>query len=73
MKHSGRSWIKANLNLTPMERHVLNEVISGATTVQIAASLGISYRTVDTHRLRILRKTGARNTAELVRIAILGK
>ncbi|WP_374625490.1 LuxR C-terminal-related transcriptional regulator [Devosia sp.] len=36
----------------------------------MAADLGLSYRTVEVHRRHIMEKTGARNTAELVRLAI---
>lgn len=53
--------------LTPREREVLPYVASGRANKVIAIDLGISMRTVETHRARIFRKTGVRNAAELAR------
>lgn len=56
--------------LTQREREVLRHVVGGETNKEIAAQLGLSYRTIEVHRRHIMDKVGARNTAELVRLAI---
>jgi two-component system response regulator DctR len=56
--------------LTYRERQILKFVVDGRTNKEIAADLGLSYRTVEVHRRHIMEKIGARNTAELVRLAI---
>jgi two-component system response regulator FixJ len=56
--------------LTYRERQILQYVIDGRTNKEIAVDLGLSYRTVEVHRRHIMEKIGARNTAELVRLAI---
>lgn len=56
--------------LTYRERQILQFVIDGRTNKEIAADLGLSYRTVEVHRRHIMEKIGARNTAELVRMAV---
>ena len=56
--------------LTPREREVLEQVVRGLHAKEIAALLGISPRTVEVHRTRIMEKLGVRNIAELVRFAV---
>lgn len=56
--------------LTFRERQILQFVVDGRTNKEIAADLGLSYRTVEVHRRHIMEKIGALNTAELVRLAI---
>lgn len=56
--------------LTQRERRVLAQIVSGASSKEIARELGVSPRTVDFHRANILQKLGARNTAELVRVVL---
>ena len=56
--------------LTYRERQILQFVVDGRTNKEIAADLGLSYRTVEVHRRHIMEKIGARNTAELVRLAV---
>lgn len=53
--------------LTGRENDVLKLIVSGHTNKSAAAQLGISDRTVEVHRMRILRKLGLRNTTELIR------
>lgn len=55
--------------LTAREREVMLLTIEGQTSKEIARQLSISYRTVESHRAHILRKTGASNLIELARIA----
>jgi len=57
-------------SLTPREVDVLRHVVSGRTNKETAAALGISHRTVETHRENILKKLGVRSVAELTRLAI---
>lgn len=57
--------------LTDREREVMMLSIEGRTSKEIAMQLSISYRTVESHRAHILRKTGASNLMELARIASL--
>lgn len=54
--------------LTPREREVLERIAMGASNKEAGRQLGISPRTIEVHRARIMEKLGARNTADLVRI-----
>jgi PAS domain S-box-containing protein len=56
--------------LTAREVQVLALVADGNSTKAIAALLGISYKTADSHRSRIMEKLGIHETASLVRYAI---
>ena len=56
--------------LTPREREVLQLVAEGRTTKEIASSLGLSVKTAETHRTKIMRKLEIHETAGLVRYAI---
>jgi DNA-binding NarL/FixJ family response regulator len=56
--------------LTGREREVLQGVVEGKTNKEIAAELGISFRTVETHRESLMKKLGIRTVAELTRFAI---
>ena len=57
--------------LSPRQRQVMNRVVDGYSSKQIAAELGISPRTVETYRLWIMERMGAGSLAELVRMAAL--
>lgn len=56
--------------ITAREREVLMHVAAGRTSKQIAAELGISPRTVETHRESLTRKLGIASVAGLTRYAI---
>jgi len=56
--------------LTPREREVLRLVAEGKTTKEIAAILGISVKTAEAHRIRVMKKLETHNTASTVRYAI---
>ncbi len=56
--------------LSPRERDVLSGVIEGKSNKVIALELSISPRTVEIYRANLMSKTGARNMAELMRIAL---
>lgn len=57
-------------SLTERERQVLVLIADGKSTKEAAAQLGISYKTADSHRSRILEKLGVHETASMVRYAI---
>jgi two-component system response regulator FixJ len=54
--------------LTPREREVLERIAMGASNKEAGRQLGISPRTIEVHRARIMEKIGAKNTADLVRL-----
>ncbi len=54
--------------LTSRERDVLSQITAGSSNKQAGRELGISPRTIEVHRARIMEKLSARNTADLVRI-----
>ena len=56
--------------LTVRERDVLDGIARGATNKEIAAELGISHRTVETHRESLMRKLGIRTVAGLTRYVL---
>ncbi len=56
--------------LSMRELQVLRRLAMGATNREIASIYGISIKTVDTYRFRILKKLDLRNNAELSRFAI---
>jgi two-component system response regulator FixJ len=56
--------------LTPREGEVLQLVVNGASNKVIASELGLSLKTVETHRSRVMRKMAAPSLAELVRMAV---
>ncbi len=55
------------MSLTTREFDVMCLVIAGHSNKQIARQLGISHRTVEVHRARVMEKTGASNLLDLVR------
>jgi two-component system, NarL family, response regulator NreC len=56
--------------LTERERHVLQLVAEGRSGKEIALELGVGFKTVESHRTRIMHKLDIHNTAGLVRYAI---
>lgn len=54
--------------LTPREKQVLQMIVDGLANKQVAGKLGISARTVETHRVHIMQKLGADSLPHLVRI-----
>ena len=56
--------------LSARERQVLAGVAQGRTNREIALELGISHRTVETHRESLMRKLGVRTVAGLTRLAL---
>jgi PAS domain S-box-containing protein len=62
--------VRMVLSLTERERQVLVLIAEGNSTKEAATALGISYKTADSHRSRILEKLGVHETASMVRYAI---
>lgn len=56
--------------LTPRERQVLQLVAEGKTTKEVATILGVSIKTADSHRARLMKKLDIHDTAGLVRYAV---
>lgn len=56
--------------LTPRQREVLKLVVEGRRMKEIAGILGLSARTVETHKYEMMETLGVQSTAELVRYAI---
>lgn len=56
--------------LSEREREVATALSLGLKSSEVAEQLGISVKTVDTHRLNLLRKLQCRNNVELARLAI---
>ncbi|MGB5201397.1 MAG: response regulator FixJ [Sedimenticolaceae bacterium] len=58
-------------HLTPREREVMEMVTDGRSNKEIANSLGVSAKTIEAHRARVMEKMQAGSLAELVRMALL--
>lgn len=70
---SGLQDFPGHETLTPREREVLEQITGGASNKEAGRTLGISPRTIEVHRARIMEKLGARNAADLVRIVLTGE
>lgn len=67
-----RAEMRARLShLTMRERQIAGLLAQGCANKVIAYDLGISERTVECHRAKIMQKTGARSVADLVRVVLL--
>lgn len=62
--------IRGFAQLTPREREVLELISNGQSNKEAGKALGISPRTIEVHRARVMEKLGARNTADLMRIVL---
>ena len=71
MQSSGRPVeVRGFSQLTPREREVLQLIAQGQSNKEAGRELGISPRTIEVHRARVMEKLGARNTADLMRIVL---
>jgi two-component system, LuxR family, response regulator FixJ len=59
--------------LSPRERQVLDALVAGHPNKVIAYDLGISVRTVEVHRARMLDRLGVRQLAEAIRVAVMAQ
>ncbi len=64
--------IRGYYQLTRREREVLVQIVGAASNKETARNLGISPRTVEIHRGRIMHKLGAKNSVDLMRIVMNG-
>ncbi len=69
MKAGGGS-DKASVELTARQREVLQLVAEGRTMKEIASTLNVSTRTVESHKYDLMKKLGLQTTAELIQYAI---
>jgi DNA-binding CsgD family transcriptional regulator len=56
-------------SLTPRQREIMERVLAGHPSKNIAADLGISQRTVESHRAAIMKRTGSKSLPALARLA----
>lgn len=71
--HARRSVdVEGYAQLTPRERQVLQLITDGQSNKEAGRELGISPRTIEVHRARVMEKLGAKNTADLMRIVLAG-
>ena len=69
-RHADAALAQLAAQLSGREREVMDLVVDGLSSPAVAQKLGISVRTVETHRARVMEKMGARGLADLVRLAI---
>jgi len=71
-KHRGESELIASrvADLSDRHRQVLDLMVEGLTSKQIAQALGINHRTVENYRAFVMEKLGASNVAQLVRAIV---
>jgi len=62
--------IRGFSQLTNREREVLQLITNGQSNKEAGRDLGISPRTIEVHRSRLMHKLGAKNTADLMRIVL---
>ena len=60
-------------DLTPRQREIMDMVLAGHPSKNIAADLGISQRTVENHRASIMKRTGTKSLPALARLAIVAQ
>ncbi len=70
-KRAAKADVTARMDLlTPREREVLELVVDGASNKVISNSLGVSLKTVEAHRSRVMEKLQAGSLSELVRLVL---
>ncbi|MBE0510384.1 MAG: response regulator transcription factor [Chromatiales bacterium] len=63
-------WRERMDSLTPREREVMREVVAGSPNKVIATRLGVSLKTVESHRARVMEKLEAGSVSQLVRMCL---
>jgi two-component system, LuxR family, response regulator FixJ len=59
--------------LTPREKEILDHVVEGLSSKEIAGRLSVSFKTVEAHRAKVMRKMEAESVAQLVRVVVSAK
>ena len=73
-EHTRRQETKARLvRLTSREEEVMRLVVAGMSSKAVAEQLGISRRTVESHRAKVMHKTQTQSIADLVKLTVLDK
>jgi DNA-binding NarL/FixJ family response regulator len=70
LKHSPETRLSDNSCLTNREREILQLIAEGESTKETAFKIGVSIKTVETHRQQIMKKLNLHSVAELTRYAI---
>jgi DNA-binding NarL/FixJ family response regulator len=70
LKHSPETTLSDNSCLTNREREILQLIAEGESTKETAFKIGVSIKTVETHRQQIMKKLNLHSVAELTRYAI---
>jgi len=65
--------IRRIATLSPREREVLDALLAGRPNKLIAYDLGISVRTVEVHRARMMERLGMRQLAEVIRLGVMAR
>ena len=65
-----QQWKRAGARITPRESEIVGLLGEGETNKEVAAQLGITVRTVETHRAKIMLKLGLHSLAELIHYAL---
>lgn len=73
MEPQARAPTRALWHLTRREREILEMIVSGCSNQEIAAALSLSIKTIEWHRMNLMRKLDVHKVADLVRIAIQQK
>jgi two-component system response regulator FixJ len=60
-------------SMTPREREVMDAVVSGKSNKMIAEELGVTIKTVEAHRARVMEKMGAESLAHLVHLVMAAR
>lgn len=66
----GARWQDKQPPLTPRQTEVLREMTSGLRTKEIAKKLEVSIKTIETHRLQLMKRLGIESIPRLVRYAL---
>jgi DNA-binding CsgD family transcriptional regulator len=69
LQNPGEAQADPYQRLTPREREVFHLVVEGKASKEISRLLGISVKTAENHRARLMEKLAVHNTAELVKYA----
>ena len=71
-EHAHKAAIRARYEgLTPREQEVMRYIVQGMSNKRLAKQLGVSNRTIEVHRSRVMMKMGSESLPELVRMAAL--